>query len=66
MKCASCGKVATKLNSKGIPVCSQHAKSSVTAPNCPDCGLEMVIRNGKYGSFWGCRAFPMCEGIKKL
>jgi len=26
-------------------------------PICPDCGGEMVKRNGPYGPFWGCRNY---------
>ena len=66
MKCAKCGKPATKYNSDQIPVCSKHTKEKIKAPNCPNCKLTMVIRQGKYGAFWGCQAFPMCDGIEKI
>jgi len=66
MKCAKCGKSATKLNAQGIPVCSHHTKIKIKAPSCPNCGLEMNIRESKYGKFWGCKAFPMCDGIQRL
>ncbi len=66
MNCAKCGNPATKLNKEEVPVCSRHAKASVKSPKCPDCKLEMVVRKGKFGAFWGCRAFPMCEGIRKI
>ncbi len=66
MKCAKCGSFATKLNSNDIPVCSRHSKVSVKSPKCPNCKLEMTIRKGKFGSFWGCKAFPMCDGIQKI
>jgi hypothetical protein len=29
---------------------------------CPDCGERMVLRNGAWGRFWGCSAFPKCHG----
>jgi len=66
MKCSACGKTATKLNMQGVPACSVHSKSKIKTPSCPNCGLEMKIREGKYGKFWGCQAFPMCDGIKKI
>ena len=31
-------------------------------PKCPDCGGPMAKRNGRNGSFWGCRAYPNCFG----
>lgn len=32
---------------------------------CPRCGGKLVLRNGKYGSFWGCSNYPKCKFIKK-
>lgn len=28
---------------------------------CPECGEEMVLREGKYGKFWGCSNYPECK-----
>ena len=28
---------------------------------CPFCGGELVLRNGKYGCFWGCSTYPKCK-----
>lgn len=28
---------------------------------CPRCGNRMVIRNGRYGLFYGCRSYPNCR-----
>lgn len=28
---------------------------------CPECGKEMVVRDGQYGKFWGCSGYPECE-----
>lgn len=35
-------------------------------PNCPNCDHPMVMRESKYGKFWGCRQFPDCKGTRKL
>lgn len=32
---------------------------------CPRCGGKLVLRNGKYGKFWGCSNYPKCKFIKK-
>ncbi len=66
MKCVECGKEASKLNALGHPVCGAHAKTKTRAPKCPECGLEMSIRKSKYGLFWGCKAFPMCQGTQRI
>lgn len=28
---------------------------------CPECGEEMILREGKYGKFWGCTGYPECK-----
>ncbi len=28
---------------------------------CPFCGNELVLRKGKFGSFWGCSTYPKCR-----
>lgn len=28
---------------------------------CPACGDYMVLREGQYGKFYGCRNYPTCE-----
>ncbi len=30
---------------------------------CPKCQKEMVIRQGRFGTFLGCSAYPECKGI---
>lgn len=41
------------------------------SPNCPKCGLQMVLRTAKCGSnkgnhFWGCSGYPRCRGIRPM
>ncbi len=36
-----------------------------TGEICPECGKPLVIRNGKYGKFTACSAYPECKYIKK-
>jgi len=33
---------------------------------CPDCGMPLVKRNGKYGEFLACSGYPKCKYIKSL
>jgi DNA topoisomerase-1 len=32
---------------------------------CPECGSKLVLRNGRFGRFLACSAFPKCRYIKK-
>jgi len=38
-------------------------KNGGNMPNCPKCGSPMVLREGKWGEFWGCSDYPACDGI---
>lgn len=35
-----------------------------TGENCPDCGNELVYRNGRFGRFISCINFPECRYTK--
>ena len=66
MKCAKCGTTATIYNKNGVPVCSRHTNEKIDSPSCPECKSTMLLREGKYGKFWGCSAYPMCDGLLKI
>ena len=36
-----------------------------TGEVCPECGSDLVVRNGKYGEFVACSNYPTCKYIKK-
>jgi DNA topoisomerase-1 len=31
---------------------------------CPQCGEKMILRNGKFGDFYGCSKYPKCRGMR--
>lgn len=33
---------------------------------CDDCNVFMVVRDGPYGEFYGCRNFPQCENKEPI
>ena len=35
-----------------------------TGETCPECGSDLVIRNGKFGEFIACSNYPECKYIK--
>lgn len=41
----------------------QHIEDIKT--KCPLCGAQLVLRNGKYGSFWGCSSYPKCRYTRR-
>ena len=41
---------------------TKEAKSElIRSGRCPRCGGELVLRNGKYGKFYGCSNYPTCR-----
>lgn len=34
--------------------------------DCPKCGAKLVLRNSKYGNFYGCSNYPKCKFIKNV
>lgn len=50
---------------------SHRSKKSAPEPSCPRCGKLMRERTARTGSnigqrFWGCSAYPACEGTRSL
>lgn len=33
---------------------------------CPLCGSYLVLRNGKYGTFYGCSSYPRCKYTRNV
>lgn len=31
---------------------------------CPECNGPMISKTGKFGVFWGCKAYPECKGTR--
>ncbi len=40
---------------------AQELKDEEEKKVCPECGEEMVVREGKYGKFYGCTGYPECD-----
>jgi len=43
---------------RGIPLAADT--------DCPLCGMPLKKIDGKYGTFFGCSAYPKCKGKRKL
>ena len=44
----------------------ENAEIQKTDLKCDLCGSEMVIRKGKYGSFYACSNYPKCKNTKPI
>ncbi len=41
-------------------------KEKYKGEKCEKCGAEMIVRNGKFGPFLGCSAYPKCKNLKNI
>lgn len=44
---------------------TQNIKPS-GAGKCPKCNCDTVLKEGKFGKFYGCVKFPSCKGSRNL
>jgi DNA topoisomerase-1 len=52
-------------NTQGETSSIDHQPSTIEKP-CPKCGSPLVVREGKFGKFLGCSAYPKCKTIVKM
>nr|WP_243277807.1 restriction endonuclease [Clostridium yunnanense] len=45
---------------------AQNTNEMFNKSVCPKCGADLVIRNGKYGYFYGCESYPKCSFTKNI
>lgn len=50
-----------KQHVQTIKATQQKKKTAIHDGVCPKCGHPLVTRNGKYGNFKACSAFPKCR-----
>lgn len=48
------------------PVELDKNKAKETKIGCPKCGSFLEIRNGRYGLYYGCSAYPKCRYTQSL
>ena len=53
------------LDKEGNPVEAEEKRVELAGFKCEICGGEMVIRNGRYGSFYACANYPTCKFTKQ-
>lgn len=56
-------KAARPLNPDGTP--GEPVKLAPTGEKCPNCGADLVERQGRFGKFVGCSTYPKCKYIQK-
>lgn len=44
----------------------KRKKNAISNGYCPICGGTLVLRDGKYGWFYGCQNYPNCKYVHKV
>lgn len=44
---------------------SNDNRKKEKSSTCPKCGGKLIVKNGKYGQFYGCLNFPECRHTQK-
>ena len=53
------------VDKEGNPQKAKEQKLELAGFKCEQCGGDMVIRNGRYGTFYACANYPACKFTKQ-
>ncbi|MBE6537361.1 MAG: type I DNA topoisomerase [Ruminococcaceae bacterium] len=53
------------VDKNGVPQQPKERKIELADFKCEVCGGDMVVRNGRYGTFYACRNYPKCKFTKQ-
>jgi len=68
-KFAACPNYPECKNTKPLTkdgTATEPAKKAETGQKCEKCGSDLVLRTGRYGSFYACSAYPTCKFTKQI
>lgn len=54
----------TKRLDDGTKDEAEPEKEIIADEKCPNCGSDMILRKGAYGTFFACRNYPDCKTTK--
>ncbi len=74
------GKHGSFIGCSGYPECTNTRELTVDLPDvdtanlgaeeteeyCENCGRPMVIKRGRFGTFWACTGYPDCKTTKRI
>lgn len=54
-------KEAKKEHKKRVQTNIKRKNQAIANGICPRCGGQLILREGRYGKFYGCRNYPKCH-----
>jgi ssDNA-binding Zn-finger/Zn-ribbon topoisomerase 1 len=64
-KCKNAKPLPEELKAQ-MPAPAPKATAEPTDEKCEKCGAPMLKRQGRFGPFLGCSAYPKCKNIQKI
>ena len=67
-KFAACPNYPTCKNTKPLTKSGEalvEKKPEIAPMKCDECGSDMILRTGRYGSFYACSRYPECKFTKQ-
>lgn len=56
----------TKPLDKAGKIVSKEEPKVVEGMKCPECGSDVLLRNGAYGEYYACSKYPECKYTKQI
>lgn len=53
--------VDDKTHANNVKSVKRQKQDTINSGICPQCGGKLKLRNGKFGSFYGCSNYPKCR-----
>ena len=63
-RCRNTKRLDKDGKSAAEPEETDPSKEIISDEKCPNCGSDMVLRKGAYGTFFACRNYPDCKTTK--
>ncbi len=63
-KCENCNQIFSNGKNE-LPEFEKQKATPSDKYKCLECNSPLIIREGKYGKFWACSAYPKCKTIYK-
>lgn len=55
-----------KLDEVSATAEDMHPEPELIGEKCPECGCELIIKNGRFGEFIACSGYPNCKYTRKI
>jgi len=53
------------VDKNGVPVKREETQPELAGFKCELCGADMLVRHGRYGTFYACSNYPTCRFTKQ-